>query len=71
VQTTPAFVTRRLFPRLARFREAHPAITLVLSTWLPPTDLDRKTPFRAMKGWHRSKPELFGKQPCYRPGCDT
>jgi len=41
VQTTPAFAARWLFPRLPRFREAHPAITLDLSTGLPPTDLDR------------------------------
>jgi LysR family transcriptional regulator, glycine cleavage system transcriptional activator len=41
VQTTPAFATRWLFPRLVRFRDAHPAIALDLSTGLPPTDLDR------------------------------
>jgi LysR family transcriptional regulator, glycine cleavage system transcriptional activator len=41
VQTTPVFATRWLFPRLARFRKAHPAISLDLSTGLPPTVLDR------------------------------
>ena len=24
-----------------------------------------------MKDWHKLKPELFKKQPYYRPGCDT
>jgi hypothetical protein len=24
-----------------------------------------------MKDWHTLKPELFKKQPYYRPGCDT
>jgi hypothetical protein len=26
---------------------------------------------QAMKDWHTLKPELFKKQPYYRPGCDT
>jgi hypothetical protein len=26
---------------------------------------------QAMKDWHKLKPELFKKQPYYRPGCDT
>jgi len=41
VQTTPAFASRWLLPRLASFREAHPLIALDLSTGLPPTDLNR------------------------------
>jgi hypothetical protein len=28
-------------------------------------------PLQAMKDWHKLKPELFKKQPYYRPGCDT
>jgi transposase InsO family protein len=27
-------------------------------------------PLQAMKDWHKLKPELFKKQPYYRPGCD-
>jgi LysR family transcriptional regulator, glycine cleavage system transcriptional activator len=41
VQTTPAFASRWLIPRLAAFRMAHPLVSLELSTGLPPTDLDR------------------------------
>jgi len=25
---------------------------------------------QAMKDWHKLKPELFKRQPYYRPGCD-
>jgi hypothetical protein len=32
--------------------------------------LGSKSPLQAMKGWHKLKPELFKKQPYYRPGCD-
>jgi transposase InsO family protein len=32
--------------------------------------LGSKTPLQAMKDWHKLKPELFKKQPYYRPGCD-
>ena len=32
--------------------------------------LGSKTPLQAMKDWHKLKPELFNKQPYYRPGCD-
>ena len=38
---------------------------------LPQSALGSKTPLRAMKDWHKLKPELFKKQPYYRPGCDT
>ncbi len=38
---------------------------------LPQSALDSKTPLQAMKGWHKLKPELFNKQPYFRPGCDT
>ena len=37
---------------------------------LPQSDLSSKTPLQAMKDWHKLKPELFNKQPYYRPGCD-
>jgi hypothetical protein len=33
--------------------------------------LGSKTPLQAMKDWHKLKPELFKKQPYYRPGCDS
>jgi transposase InsO family protein len=38
---------------------------------LPQSALDSKTPLQAMKDWHKLKPELFKKQPYFRPGCDT
>ena len=38
---------------------------------LPQSALSSKTPLQAMKDWHKLKPELFKKQPYYRPGCDT
>jgi hypothetical protein len=33
--------------------------------------LGSKTPLHTMKDWHKRKPQLFKKKPCYRPGCDT
>ena len=38
---------------------------------LPQSALGSKTPLQAMKDWHKLKPELFKKQPYYRPGCDS
>ncbi|MFT6272164.1 MAG: hypothetical protein ACJA0F_001002 [Dinoroseobacter sp.] len=38
---------------------------------LPQSVLGSKTPLQAMKDWHKLKPELFKKQPYYRPGCDS
>jgi len=38
---------------------------------LPQSALGSKTPLQAMKDWHKLKPELFNKQPYYRPGCDS
>jgi transposase InsO family protein len=38
---------------------------------LPQSALGSKTPLQAMKDWHKLKPEMFKKQPYYRPGCDT
>jgi hypothetical protein len=38
---------------------------------LPQSALSSKTPLQAMKDWHKLKPDLFKKQPYYRPGCDT
>ncbi len=35
---------------------------------LPQSALGSKTPLQAMKDWHTLKPELFKKQPYYRPG---
>ena len=37
---------------------------------LPQSALGSKTPLQALKDWHKLKPELFKKQPYYRPGCD-
>jgi hypothetical protein len=37
---------------------------------LQQSTLGSKTPLQAMKDWHKLKPELFNKQPYYRPGCD-
>jgi hypothetical protein len=50
--------------------------TLLRYVWLynqqlPQSALGRKSPLQAMKDWHKLKPELFRKQPYYRPGCDT
>ncbi|MFT5342731.1 MAG: transposase InsO family protein, partial [Paracoccaceae bacterium] len=49
--------------------------TLLRYVWLynqqlPQSALGRKSPLQAMKDWHKLKPELFRKQPYYRPGCD-
>jgi hypothetical protein len=38
---------------------------------LPQSGLGSKTPLQAMKDWHKLKPEIFKKQPYYRPGCDS
>ena len=38
---------------------------------LPQSALGSKTPLQAMKDWHKLKPELFKRQPYYRPGCDN
>jgi hypothetical protein len=38
---------------------------------LPQSALGRKTPLQATKDWHNLKPDLFKKQPYYRPGCDS
>lgn len=38
---------------------------------LPQSALGSKTPLHAMKDWHKRKPQLFKKKPCYRPGCDS
>lgn len=38
---------------------------------LPQSALGSKTPLHTMKDWHKRKPQLFKKKPCYRPGCDT
>ena len=53
-----------------------PETTLHRHVWLynqqlPQSALGSKTPLQAMKDWHKPKPELFNKQPYYRPGCDT
>jgi transposase InsO family protein len=37
---------------------------------LPQSALGSRAPLQAMKDWHKLKPELFKKQPFYRPGCD-
>jgi hypothetical protein len=37
---------------------------------LPQSALGRKSPLQAMTGWHKPKPQPFGKQPCCLPGCD-
>ena len=52
-----------------------PETTLHRYVWLcnqqlPQSALGSKTPLQAMKDWHKLKPELFNKQPYYRPGCD-
>ena len=38
---------------------------------LPQSALGSKTPLQAMKDWHNLNPEMFKKQPYYRPGCDS
>jgi hypothetical protein len=38
---------------------------------LPQSALGSKTPLQAMKDGHKLKPELFKKQPYYRPGFDS
>jgi|TARA_R110002126_G_scaffold178762_2_gene327843 hypothetical protein len=38
---------------------------------LPQSALGSKTPLQAMKDCHKLKPDVFKKQPHYRPGCDT
>jgi len=38
---------------------------------LPQSALASTTPLQALKDWHKLKPELFKKQPYYRPGCDN
>jgi hypothetical protein len=37
---------------------------------LPQSALGSKSPLQAMKDWHKIRPELFKKQPYYRPGCN-
>jgi hypothetical protein len=38
---------------------------------LPQSALGSKSPLQAMKDWHKTRPELFKKQPYYWPGCDN
>jgi transposase InsO family protein len=38
---------------------------------LPQSALGSKPPLQAMKDWYKLKPDLFKKQPYYRPGCDS
>ncbi len=40
------------------------------NTQLPQSALGSRTPMQAMKGWHRSHPQLFVKSPRNRPGRD-
>lgn len=44
---------------------------LLYNQQLPQSALGSKTPLRAMKDWHKLKPELFRKKPYYLTGCDT
>ena len=44
---------------------------LLYNQQLPQSALGTKTPLQVMKDWHKLKPELFRKQPCQLPGCDT
>src|SRR6056297_2343701 len=37
---------------------------------LPQSALASRSPLQAIKDWYKIKPELFKKQPYYRPGCD-
>jgi hypothetical protein len=50
--------------------------TLLRYVWLynqqlPQPALGSKPPLQAMEDWHKLKPELFKKKPCYLPGCDS
>ena len=38
---------------------------------LPQSAKGSRTPVQAMKEWHKVKPELFRKQPCHLPVCDS
>jgi hypothetical protein len=38
---------------------------------LPQSALGSKSPLQAMEDCHTLKPQLFRKQPCDLPGCDT
>jgi hypothetical protein len=40
------------------------------NTQLPQSSLRSRTPFQAMKAWHKLKPEPFGKRPNYLTGGD-
>jgi len=44
---------------------------LLYNQQLPQSALGSKTPLQAMKKWNKIKPELFKKQPCHLPGCDS
>ena len=44
---------------------------LLYNQQLPQSASGSKTPLQAMKDWHKLKPELFKKQPCHLPGCDS
>jgi hypothetical protein len=43
---------------------------LLYNQQLPQSVLQSRTPLQAMKDWHKLKPELFKKKPCYLTGCD-
>ena len=38
---------------------------------LPQAALASKTPLQTIKDWHKLKPELFRKKPCFLAGCDS
>jgi hypothetical protein len=38
---------------------------------LPQSVLQSRTLLQAMKDWHKLRPELFKKNPCYLTGCDS
>ena len=38
---------------------------------LPQSALNSNTPTQAMKEWYQTRPQLFHKRPCDRPGCDN
>ena len=44
---------------------------LLYNQQLPQSVLKSKTPLRAMKDWHKLKPEMFKKNPYYLTGCDS
>ncbi|WP_426034826.1 integrase core domain-containing protein [Cypionkella sp. TWP1-2-1b2] len=44
---------------------------LLYNQKLPQSALGSKTPLQAMKDWHKLKLDLFRKQPCHLPGCDS